>query len=279
MAQQESIPRAQKQRAQTVDKALHVLDAVAESEEPITLTELVAETGLEKTTTHRLARSLADGGLLRFDPETRSYTLGWRLIELGALAAQRTRALSVADQYLNQLRDDTGETIHLGAYDNGEVVYLAQKSSSAAVVVRARIGQRRPLHSTAMGKVLLAFGPDEWLFKLLKEPELKAYTENTIRDKEELQAHLRRVRRVGFAVDDEEMTQGIRCVAAPIMDYTGLAVAAISVTGPAFRVSRGELDRLTTQVSAASQDISSELGFSKGIAEQDKSDASGTKPE
>lgn len=279
MAQQESIPRTQKQRAQTVDKALHVLDAVAESEEPITLTELVAETGLEKTTTHRLARSLADGGLLRFDPETRSYTLGWRLIELGALAAQRTRALSVADQFLNQLRDDTGETIHLGAYDNGEVVYLAQKSSSAAVVVRARIGQRRPLHSTAMGKVLLAFGPDEWLFKLLQEPELMAYTENTIRDKEELQAHLRRVRRVGFAVDDEEMTQGIRCVAAPIMDYTGLAVAAISVTGPAFRVSRGELDRLTAKVSAASQDISSELGYSKVIAEQDQSNASRTKPE
>ncbi len=260
MPQQEPKSSQQRQRAQTVDKALHVLDAVAESEEPISLTALVAETGLEKTTTHRLARSLADGGLLRFDPETRSYTLGWRLIELGALASQRTKALNVADRYLNKLRDETGETIHLGAYDNGEVVYLAQHSSSAAVVVRARVGQRRPLHSTAMGKALLAFGPDDWLVRYLKEP-LAAYTENTIREKEELQEHLRRVRRVGFAVDDEEMSEGIRCVAAPILDHTGLAVAAISATGPAFRVSRGELDRLTAEVTSAARMVSSELGY------------------
>ena len=262
MSQQESVPGKQKQRAQTVVKALHVLDAVAESEEPINLTALVAETGLEKTSVHRLARSLAEGGLLRFDQGSRSYSLGWRLIELGALASQRTKALSVADQYLNSLRDETGETIHLGAYDKGEIVYLAQKASSAPVVVRARVGQRRPMHSTAMGKVLLAFGPEDWLLQLLRGPDLEAYTENTIRDKEELQAHLQRVRRVGFAIDDEEMTPGIRCVATPIMDYTGLAVAAISVTGPAFRISRGGLDRLTAEVLAASNSISSDLGYS-----------------
>ena len=262
MSKEEPTSRGQKQRAQTVDKALLVLDAVADSDEPVSLTTLVAETRLEKTTTHRLARSLADGGLLRFDPESRNYTLGWRLIELGALASQRNQALSVADPYLNKLRDETGETIHLGAYDNGEIVYLAQKSSSAAVVVRARIGQRRPLHSTAMGKALLAFGPDNWLMSLLAQPKLEAFTENTIRDKEELQAHLHRIQRSGFAIDDEEMTQGIRCVAAPIMDYKGLAVAAISATGPAFRVSRGELDRLTVAVSEAARAISSELGYS-----------------
>lgn len=264
MSQGEATARGQKQRAQTVDKALLVLDAVAESDEPVSLTTLVSVTRLEKTTTHRLARSLVDGGLLRFDPEARSYTLGWRLIELGALASQRNQAISVADPYLNKLRDDTGETIHLGAYDNGEVVYLSQKSSSAAVVVRARIGQRRPMHSTAMGKALLAFGPDKWLMELLAASKLEAFTENTIRDKEELQAHIRRIQRSGFAIDDEEMTPGIRCVAAPIMDYKGLAVAAISATGPAFRVSRGQLDQLTAAVSEAATAISKELGYAGG---------------
>ncbi len=270
MSQNDSKTRAQKQRAQTVDKALRVLDAVAESEEPMSLTTLVSETGFEKTTTHRLARSLADGGLLRFDPDSRCYTLGWRLIELGELASHRTKAMNVADSHLNRLRDETGETIHLGAYDNGQVVYLAQKSSSAAVVVRARIGQRRPLHATAMGKILLAFGPDEWLLRLLEEPELEAYTPNTIAEKEDLQTHLRRIRRLGFAVDDEEMTQGIRCVAAPILDYTGLAVAAISVTGPAFRISRSDLDRLTAQVTSTAGAISSELGYRGGDNESDQ---------
>lgn len=271
MSHQNTTTRAKKQRAQTVDKALRVLDAVAESEKPMNLTSLVTETGFEKTTTHRLARSLADGGLLRFDPESRCYALGWRLIELGELASQRTKALSVADPHLNRLRDETGETIHLGAYDdNGQVVYLAQKSSSAAVVVRARIGQRRPLHATAMGKVLLAFGPDEWLLRLLKEPEIEAFTANTITEKEDLQAHLRRIHRLGFAIDDEEMTQGIRCVAAPVLDYAGRAVAAISVTGPTFRVSRSDLDRLTAQVVSAAAMISSELGYLAGKGESDE---------
>lgn len=261
MTNPENLTRAQKQRAQTVEKAMQVLNAVAESDDPLSLTALVTETGLEKTTTHRLARSLAHGGLLRFDSEARTYSLGWRLIELGDLAARRTNALSVADPYLAKLRDKTGETIHLGSYDKGEVVYLAQKGSSAAVVIRARVGERRPLHCTAMGKVLLAFGPDEWLLRLLQEGELPAYTENTIREEGELQAHLARVRRLGFAVDDEEMTPGIRCVAAPILDFTGRAVAAISVTGPAFRISRSELERLSSEVCSTARLISSELGY------------------
>ncbi len=259
MKSNETIPRAQKQRAQTVDKAMLVLNAVADSDDPLSLTALVGKTGLEKTTTHRLARSLADGGVLRFDSDSRTYSLGWRLIELGALASRRTSVLLVATPHLIKLRDKTGETVHLGAYNDGAVVYLAQESSDAAVIIRARVGQRRPLHATAMGKVLLAFGPESWLAELLQRGELEVFTDNTISEEGTLRRELRRIRELGYAIDDEEMSSGIRCVAAPVMDSAGRSVAAISVTFPAYRVSLNDLEHLSTDVCAVARAVSTDL--------------------
>ena len=261
MSEQQPRLQDRKQRAQTVEKALQVLNAVAQAEQPLTLGALGSESGLEKTTTHRLATSLARGGILRFDPVARTYSLGWKLIELGALAARRTNVISAAEPHLAALRDETSETVHLGGYDDGEVVYLAQKASTESVVIRARVGQRRPVHCTAMGKTLLAFGPREWLEDLIAGGRLEAMTPNTITEKDELVDHLTRVRRLGYSVDDEEVTQGIRCVSVPVRDHTGLAVASISVSGPAFRIPRERLDQLAQQVRRTANAVSAELGY------------------
>jgi DNA-binding IclR family transcriptional regulator len=151
--------------------------------------------------------------------------------------------------------------VNLGVWDDAYVVYADQVPSPEPVVIRARVGTRVPAYCTAMGKVLMAFGRPGWREQVLGGGDLPARTPNTIVDREELVEHLARVRRLGYALDDEEHRLGVRCVAAPIRDYSGQAIAAISIAGPAFRLSRDRLGELVAPVLEATRAVSALLGF------------------
>jgi IclR family acetate operon transcriptional repressor len=247
-------------RSQTVEKALQLLAVVAEAAEPMSLVALSRAATLDKTTTHRLATSLTRFGLLRFDPSERSYSLGMRLVDLGQRAIGQLSLPSLVRPDLEQVAELSNEVANLGIYDDGRVVFVDQVQSPQPVVIRARVGTRVPVHCTSSGKVLLAMGPPEWLERALDDG-LVPYTPNTIVAPDELKEHLGRIQRLGYAIDDEEHRLGIRCAAAPIFDHTGLAVASISIAGPAFRLSRERIVDLVETLKATCLELSVKLGY------------------
>jgi IclR family acetate operon transcriptional repressor len=254
-------------RSATVEKALKLLMAVAEQPQPVRLLTISQLASLEKTTTHRLATSLTRFGLLRFDPVDRTYSLGLRLAELGNLAIGQLSLPREAHRYLQELGENTEEIVNLGTFEDGAIVFIDQVQSPQSVVIRARVGTRVPAHCTSSGKVLLAFGPNHWLERITASP-LKAYTPNTIVRPDEFADHLTRVRRLGYAIDDEEHRLGIRCVAAPVLDHTGLAIASISIAGPAFRLTRERIAEIITPLREAAQTLSIRLGFQTAPADK-----------
>jgi DNA-binding IclR family transcriptional regulator len=252
-------------RSLTVEKALRLLDTVAAEGSPVSLLALSRAAGIDKTTTHRLATSLTRYGLLRFDPNERAYSLGLRLIDLGQRAIGQLHIAREARPYLEQLGALSGEAVNLGVYDEGQVVFIEQVASPQPVVIRARAGSRIPAHCTGIGKVLLAYGPAEWKRRVLKHG-LPPLTPNTISEPAEFTEHLTRVRRLGYAFDDEEHRLGVRCVASPVRDHTGLAIAAISISGPAFRLSRERLNELVEPLRQSAEELSALLGYHANIA-------------
>lgn len=253
-------------RSLTVEKALRLLDAVAAEGGPISLLALSRAADLDKTTTHRLATSLTRYGLLRFDPNGRAYSLGLRLIDLGQRAIGQLHVAREARPYLEQLGALSGEAVNLGVYDEGQVVFVEQVASPQPVVIRARVGSRIPAHCTSMGKVLLACGPAEWTQRVLGHG-VPPLTPNTISEPAEFSEHLARVRRLGYGFDDEEHRLGVRCVAAPVRDHTGFAIAAISISGPAFRLSRERLNELVEPLKQSAEELSALLGYRPALAQ------------
>lgn len=247
--------------SQTVEKALRVLQVIAEQDEPLSLGSLSRASGIEKTTAHRLMTSLVRFGLLRFDMRTRTYSLGLRLVELGHRALAQMDVVREAKPYLQRLGALSGEAVHLGIFEDGEVVFVAQVPSPHPVVIRASVGSRIPAHCTAAGKALLAFGAPVRTAQVVERRGLPALTPNTITTPDEFVEHLARIRRLGYALDDEEHRVGVRCVAAPVLNSLGEAIAAMSISGPAFRLSRERIDELVAPLLEASDALSVALGY------------------
>jgi DNA-binding IclR family transcriptional regulator len=171
----------------------------------------------------------------------------------------------VAEPILRELAEKTGETAYMVVLDGSEVVYIEKIESqqlTGGLKMASKVGSRNPLHSCAVGKTLLSFFPEQELDRLIREKGLSRRTVNTITEPEKLKEQLRVVRTQGYAVDDEENEEGIRCLAAPVFDEKGRPVAAISVSGPAFRVTKKVLQQvLRKEVTEAAKEISRKMGF------------------
>jgi IclR family KDG regulon transcriptional repressor len=202
------------------------------------------------------------------DPKTRNYFLGFKLVELGNLLLNQLDLRKEAEPFLRDLAERIKETIHMVVMDRDEVVYIDKvetEQSPSGLRMASRIGLRNPPHSCAVGKVLLADFSDESQDSFLKGRSLSRRTENTMTDLAQLKEHLKQVRKQGYALDDEENERGIRCVAAPIYNETGRAVAAISISGPAFRVTKKVVqETLKKEVMGTALKISQRLGFREG---------------
>lgn len=199
------------------------------------------------------------------DPGSKDYFLGFRLVELGQAVLNRIDFRKEAEPFLNNLADNVQETVHLAQLDDGKIVYLDKVEKidvPSGLRMASRIGARNYAHSSALGKVLLAFAAESKLEEIFKQKGLPKLTENTIANLNQLQAHLSQVQYKGYAVDDEENEKGIRCVAAPVKDYTGEVIAAISISGPTVRMTMERIDReLTPRVVSTADKISQKLGY------------------
>jgi len=197
--------------------------------------------------------------------KTKNYFLGFKLVDLGNLLLNQLDLRREAEPFLRELAEKTKETVHLVILDQNEIVYIDKVETDhnpSGLRMASRVGLRNPPHSCAVGKVLLADLPEETLNHFLKKGNLIKRTENTITDPTRLREHLDLVKRQGYAIDDEENEKGIRCVAAPIRDGTGRAVAALSISGPAFKVTKRAIqDSLKKEVMETASQISQRLGF------------------
>jgi IclR family KDG regulon transcriptional repressor len=250
---------------QAIERATLILDTLSQKARGVSLKELSAEVALPKGTTHRLLASLAYFGYVRQDLGTRDYLLGFRLVELGNRLLNQLDLRTEAKPLLLELGRKVKETVHLVILDQNDVLYIDKVESDenpGGLRMASRIGSRTQAHSCAVGKVLLADLSEDQLDEYITQQGLPKLTERTLTDPAQLKEHLEVVRMQGYAVDDEENEQGIRCVAAPIRNESGKVIAATSISGPAIRITRERIrDTLQREIMETAASISSRLGF------------------
>ncbi len=240
-------------------KALDLLDAL-DNDGPATLTELSARTGIHKATALRILANLDERQIVQRDDQGR-YRLGVRLLQLGARISADLDLRTVARPVLRALHQELDETINLGVPAEGGLVYIDILQSSRGLQMTATVGMRDDYHSSALGKAMMAEWPLATVDHALPPDPLPRKTVNTILTRPLLLDALQRTRDEGFAIDDEENEPGARCVAAPLFDHRGQCVGAISVAGPASRVTTARIPALGQRLRAAAAEISSQLGY------------------
>ncbi|MER6419363.1 IclR family transcriptional regulator [Streptomyces sp. NPDC001137] len=242
---------------QSLERAFDLLERMADAGGEVGLSELSASSGLPLPTIHRLMRTLVACGYVR-QQANRRYALGPRLIRLGESAA---RLLGTwARPYLARLVEETGETANMALLDGDEIVYVAQVPSKHSMRMFTEVGRRVLPHSTGVGKALLANTPDDEVRALLSRTGMPAATDRTITTPEGFLAALEEVRRDGYAVDDNEQEMGVRCLAVSVPNSP--TAAAISISGPAGRVTEAATDKIVPVLQQVAVELSEALASS-----------------
>lgn len=250
----------------SLEKALDVLDAIGAAPEGLSQIELADRLALPRTTVYRLLATLVDRGLVRRDPLRKVYCLGFRCFEMARQAYAMPDLVAAAAMELRTLRDLTGETTYLATLDGREVISLERCDGAHSQRSAAVLGQRKPVYCTSQGKAILSAMPDEARNAIVRDAVLKPLTPLTITDRRRLLAELRITRARGWAIDDEEIVLGVRCVGAPVVDAAGQVRGAISVAGPAWRLTRARLELLGPEVAEAARRAGAQLAPARSEA-------------
>jgi DNA-binding IclR family transcriptional regulator len=254
-------------RVQVVDRALAALEVLANRSSECSLAELCSALGLHKSTVHRLMMVLEQHRLVDKNPETGRYRLGLKLFEFGSKAIAALDPRRQARPYLDRLQRELGETVFFCILDEGQVLYLDKVESQQSIRTACTVGSRAPAYCTAVGKAMLAELPDAEVNDIVRRWGLKPITANTITTVAGLKAELRAVRSRGYAIDNEEKEEGLRCVSAAVLGNSGKLLAAISVSGPAFRITEERIPEVGQLVMRAANDLSVEFGHPAAPAE------------
>ena len=245
----------------SVRNAARLLKEFGRGEREMGVTELSRRLGIGKSTAHRLLNTLAEERLLEQDPETGLYRLGLTMHELGANVQASLDIHSAASPVMEKLRNITQETIQIAVLDGREVVYVERRESPQTIRLFGRVGHRNDAHCTSTGKVLLAYLPPAELAAILQGWKLPKQTPYTVSDHIKLKKQLEQVRRQGYAENVNESEVGLASIAAPIRDFRGNVVAALSVAGPIQRLDGASLRRFNRHVVEAAAAISRRLGW------------------
>lgn len=243
-----------------VEKALVILD-VLEKEEIAGVTQIANTIGVNKSTAYRILATLESKELVEKDEETKKYKLGLGFLRYSTSILENMEITKIADSYLEELVGTTQETAHLCILSGNKAVFVGQKKSSEIISISAKIGDEEPVYCSAVGKNLIAFLPEDELEKILDTIEFKPFTLRTITSKQVLMAHLDKIREQGYAVDDEEIYNGVRCVAAPVRNHKGKVIASVGVSGPASRIQINDIEKFAVAVKDVAAKISRRLGY------------------
>jgi DNA-binding IclR family transcriptional regulator len=246
---------------QSLDRAVAVLDLLGESETPLGLADVCERMDLHKSTAHRALMVLERCGLIERTPENR-FRLGLKLYELGSRAVEQIDLRARVHPWFRRLSSQVNETVHLGVLQKTTVVYLDKiEPNNRRVWLASRIGTSNPVYCTAMGKAMLAFLPQDALAEILAKIRFTRFTPRTLTTPEALLRSLERVRRRGYAIDDEEVEAGVRCVGAPILNDSGYPMAAVSVSGSTSRITQQSVPGIAEHLVRCCRDISASLGI------------------
>ena len=255
-------PRRDSARLSSVTTAIHLLKTFSADNEDLGISELAKRLGVAKSTVHRLASALLDEGLLQQNRETGRYCLGVGLFALGSLVRARLDVTSEARHVLSELRDKTLENVRLAVLERQSAVLLHDFESPQTLRLRSGTGQLRPAYCSAEGLVLLSGLREPELTQSLAQPRSRR-TPATVTEDDALRAEIRKVKRQGFAIEDEICDEGTRCIAAPIYNGEGRIVAAVGVAGPRIRIRKSQFPKLAQTVVAAAEQVSERLGYSR----------------
>ncbi len=253
--------RRERGGVQSVERTLDILESLVELGSEVGLVEISQAVSLPLATVHRLLGTLIQRGYVKQNRQNRKYSLGFRALQMGSDMRQRFSLRLEARPFLQRLMQSCGESANLAVLDDGEVVYIDQAQSSRILRMFTQIGNRLPAHSTGSGKVMLAFAPPEVMDGILRRYALTERTPHTIVDVDEFRSELERIRRQGYAIDDQEHEEGVRCIAAPVRDESGQVVASLSISGPVTRLSDRAVSDITPEVVDCGIKLSSRLGY------------------
>lgn len=237
-------------------KIVAVVEVVAHESR---LTRIASETGLPVSTVHRILQELVDVGWVTANNE-HGYVLSSRLLAIGARASQGVRLLRVADPILRELRDATGQTVHLAVRHLDEMAYVAKLDGLHAYQMRSHVGLTIPMHCTAVGKAVLAGLPRDEVISIAERTGLPRRTRRTITDVDQLLKHLEKVRRDGFAYDNEENEARVRCIGAPVIGSGGNPAAGVSVSSLDVDLDGTNMHRYAKRVVATARELSLAIG-------------------
>jgi DNA-binding IclR family transcriptional regulator len=243
-----------------LERAVSVLETLSQSEAPLSLAEICQRMNLHKSTAHRALMVLERSALIERTPENR-FRLGLKLYELGNRAVEQIDLRARVYPFFRRLAMDVHETVHLGVMQKTSVVYLDKVEPNRRVCMSSKIGSSNPVYCTSLGKAMLAFQPEETIEKIVSSIRFTRYTPKTLCSREKLFEHLEAVRRRGYAIDDEEIELGVRCIGAPILNEYRWAIAAVSVSGPTSRITPQNVRAIAQRVLTCCREISASLGM------------------
>ncbi len=243
----------------SLDRAMEVFEFFSESQGKA-LSTLAGDLGQSPATIYRILVTLEGRGLVEFDQIEQVWHIGPRAYVIGTRFLKRTSLVERARPFLRRLMEDTGETANLGIEQSGQVLFVSQVETNASIRAFFPPGTLSPLHSSGIGKALMAQMEEPRLEKLLTAMPLEQFTEFTLADPAALRADLADTRQRGYSIDGEERNLGMRCIAAPVFDINGEAVAGISVSGPTSRVAPNQIAAFSQAVMAAAKDLTAAIG-------------------
>lgn len=248
---------------QSIDRALSIVEILSSAKEGMGLLELCEATTLSKGTAHRLLYTLIDNGYVRQLEKTGKYQLTMKMFVLGAKSVEQLDVLRVARPYLEKLRDQAQEVVHLVILDGHEILYVDKVETENTIRMYSNIGKRGTLYSTSVGKAMLSHMRVEEVLALWKRMNVRKLTEYTITEYRDFLEELQTIQKEGIALDREENELGVQCMGAAILDYTNTPVAAFSISGPVQRMTDEKISSLKEAMLEAKRKISEELGHYK----------------
>lgn len=245
----------------SLQRAINILDLFDEQTVELGITEIAETLGLHKSTAAGLVYTLEHNSYLDQNPETRKYSLGFKLVERASTLLDQIDVRQVALPHLQKLRGWCGESVNLAVRDGGQIVYIERLTTTQSLGMRAKVGYRAPMHCTALGKAILSGLPPEKVEEVATQYGLSTVTDHSITDFAQFLQEVGRIRRQGFAVDNEENEIGVRCIAAPIFDHSDQPVAAVSISSPVLRLPLSEVPHYGQKVIETANAISTGLGY------------------